>query len=201
MIGYKLKSWSCPFGGPLSIGRKDSAFKDYDKIFEEKELDELIKGTCFQKGGHVEYITEREVHDNGDISYFVDEVLDGTPFTIIQGIEIFEDDPSNISRYESNFWNMLADIYEHPENDFYLSTKDWDEKLGHSFMNEAELNRTSWALKHYSDDYPENVRLDTARLYRKIAKDKLTFKPIKPGTKASWIQAYFEKINIKDARL
>ena len=201
MTGYKLTSWTCPFGGHWSLDRTDSAFKNYDNVFEEKELDELINGTCFQKGGHVKYITERKVHDNGDISYFVDEVLDGTPFTIIHGIEIFEDDPRSIPQYESNFWNMLADIYEHPENDFYFSDEIWDEKLGHSFMNAAELNKMSWVLKHYPEEYPENVRLDTAKLFRRIAKDKLTFNPIKPGTRTSWIQAYFKKVNISDALL
>lgn len=200
MTGYELTSWTCPFGGYWPLDRNDSAFKNYDDIFEEKELDKLIKGTCFRKGGHVEYITERKVHDNGDISYFVDEVLDGTPFTIIHGIEIFEDDPRSIPQDESNFWNMLADFYEHPEEEFNL-TEVMEEKLGYDFINVAELHKTSWALKHFPDYYPENERLDTAKLYRKLAKNKLAFEPIKPGTRTSWIQAYFKKINMSEALL
>lgn len=198
MEAYKLEYFSCPVTDDWLEFGKEYGSDYYDKkgyFKDEEEILHCIKHT-FDKSGHIEYDIQKTTNSAGDISIMVDEILDGTPFTIVDGREIFEDTKSSAHVYAHNFYNMLADIYEHSEKPYHLSDEDWDNLLGHNLQMERDLRKTWSILNQYPKTYTKEERLASAKCFRKIAVDKVPFKPIRPGARTSWIQATFKKVNM-----
>lgn len=196
MKAYKMDYCSCPTGTTPASFNFEVPFKLQDLFENEKHIDTCIDRVC-RKSKHLSYNVQKRIEDDGSIDVYVEEILDGTPFTIINGREVFEDEKDLYKHcvWEQNFWNMLADIYEHPEKDYYLSEKDFDEKIGHNLEHERDLRVAHWRVT-CNGGLPEKERLSDAETFRQIAKDKLTFNGIAPGTKTSFMQVHFKKVNI-----